>query len=518
VVFEDSRGESRSVTVPDDDRPQGLLATWAQIKAHFWLRRRVGYGLTLRNVSMQFDLARWLRSIPAVAAVVLLVVCGGAYIFSVIRPAGKIGGSRLVMDRVSGRKYVNANGLLYPVLNEASAKLIVGMATEPVGVRRAAIAGRPQGPTVGIAGAPDEMPVTNGPSTAVAVCQKVPLESVAGHVMVAVLDGGVVFGSRADRMGPLDAIVGTLNGQTWVIWGGKKSVVDPNDRIVLSALGIDRDVLNRPVPLTPAFANAVPSGLPLVDPAVPDAGMPAPWSLGRPLSVGAVVQSALPGRGQRFYLVLKDGVQEVSPTVAAMLRSENAFGAADAPVVDPDALAKVPQVTVVQTSQYPPAPVDVLSAQDKPVTCWTWEKGRTASNAAMAVVAGTELPIAAAADALLSPVVGAHDGATVADAVYMAPDAANWVRTTGNSQSSSSQESYWWLAPSGSRFGVNSADHSRESLGLPDVTLPMPWSVLRLFPSGLPPHVELSKADAMAQHENVPNDPAPSALVPSSER
>ncbi|PBJ65052.1 type VII secretion protein EccB, partial [Mycobacterium avium subsp. hominissuis] len=331
-----------------------------------------------------------------------------------------------------------------------------------------------------------------------------------------VLNGGLVFGSRAARMGPLDAIVGTLDGQTWVIWDGKKSVVDPNDRIVLSALGIDRDVVSHPVPLTPAFANAVPSNLPLVDPVVPDAGMPSPWSLGQALTVGAVVQAQLPGRGQRYYLVLKDGVQEVSPTVAAMLRSENAFGAAQAPMVDPDALAKVPQVTIVQTSQYPPAPVHVLTAQDKPVTCWTWQKGRTASSATMGVVAGSELPIAPSADGSLSPVVGAHDGATVADVVYMAPDAANWVHTTGNSQAASSEESYWWLSPSGSRFGVNASDNSRESLGLPANTLPIPWSVLRLFPSGLPPHVELSKADAMAQHENVPTDPAPSALAPAS--
>lgn len=504
------------MTAPDDERPQGLLATWAQIKAHFWLRRRVGYGLTLRNVSMQFDLARWLRSIPAVALVVLVVICAGAYLFSVIHPAGKIGDSRLVMDRASGRKFVNANGLLYPVLNGSSAKLIVGMAMDPVAVTHSAIAARAQGPLVGIAGAPDEMPVTNGESADVAVCQKVPLQSVAGHVVVAVLNGGLVFGSRAARMGPLDAIVGTLDGQTWVIWDGKKSVVDPNDRIVLSALGIDRDVVNHPVPLTPAFANAVPSNLPLVDPVVPDAGMPSPWNLGQALTVGAVVQAQLPGRGQRYYVVLKDGVQEVAPTVAAMLRSENAFGASEAPMVDPDALAKVPQVTIVQTSQYPPAPVHVLSAQDKPVTCWTWQKGRTASSATMGVVAGSELPIAPSADGSLSPVVGAHDGATVADAVYMAPNAANWVRTTGNSQSAASQESYWWLSPSGSRFGVNASDNSRESLGLPADTLPIPWSVLRLFPSGLPPHVELSKADAMAQHENVPTDPAPSALAPAS--
>lgn len=503
------------MTEVDDDRPHGLVATWAQIKAHFWLRRRVGYGLSLRNVSMHFDLARYLRAAPVVVVIMTVVLCGGAYVFSLIHPAGEITDeTRFVMDRDSGRKFIVANGLLYPVLNESSGKLIVGQPANPSWVSHAAVAARSQGPSVGIPGAPDEMGVTNKDSIAVAVCQRVSLDSVVGHPTVAVINGGLVTGPRTAALGSLDVIVGSLGSQTFVIWDGKKSLIDPNDRIVLSALGIERDVVNHPVPLAAGFANAVPSGLPLVDPVVPDAGTPSPWNLGVPLTIGAVVQATLPGHGPRYYLVLKDGVQEVSPTVASMLRSENAFGSADAPVVTPDALAAVPTVTEVQTSQYPPAPVHVISAQDKPVSCWTWERGRSAATATSAVLAGTELPIEPSAISGLAPVVGPHDG-SAADAVYMAPEgAANWVRTTGNSQSAATQESYWWLAASGARFGVDSDEKTLTSLGLKNVpTLPIPWSVLRLFPSGLPPHVELSKADAMAQHETVPVDPAPSALL-----
>ncbi|GAB4989747.1 type VII secretion system ESX-5 subunit EccB5 [Mycobacterium avium subsp. hominissuis] len=489
-----------------------MLATWAQIKAHFWLRRRVGYGLTLRNVSMQFDLAGWVRSMPAIAAALLLVVCGGAYVFSMIRPAGQIGDSRIVQDRGSGTFYVNANGRLYPALNLSSARLIAGTFVEPTQVGSSAISGRPQGPRVGIPGAPDQMGVTNGDQASVAVCQRVPVESVTGHVVVTVLDGGLVLGARADRLTGLDALLGTMNGQTYLVWNGVKSAVDPSDRVVLSALGIDRDALLHARPLAPAFGNAVPSALPLVDPVIPDAGTPVPWNLGVPVVVGSVVQADIPGRGQRFYVVLKDGVQEVPASVASMVRSENAFGATSAPAVAPDALAAVPQVTIVQTSQYPPRPVHVVAGGDKPVSCWTWEKGRTATSATMSVVAGTELPIAAGADAAVTPVVSAHDGVNTADAVYMAAGAANWVVATGNSQSASTQESLWWLSASGSRFGVEAS--SRDALGLGQAPLSLPWTVLRLFPSGLPAHVALSKADALLQHENIPVDPAPGALQP----
>jgi type VII secretion protein EccB len=513
VVVEDTQVELRSAAVGEDDRPSGLLATWAQIKAHFWLRRRVGYGLTLRNVSMKFDMTRYLRQMPWFALVTLVAICAGAFVFSVIRPAGVIGDSRVVMDRSSGRKYVNANGLLYPVTNEASAKLIVGAAGDPVGVSPEAVAARPQGPTVGIPGAPDDMPVTNGDATSVAVCQRTPVDAPGGHVQVAVLNGGVVVGSRADRIGARDAIVGSLDGQTWVLWGGRKSLVGPDDQIVLSALGIDREAVDHAVALTPAFANAVPSDLPLSAPVVPDAGQPAPWDLGRPLMVGAVVQSELPGRGQQYFVVLKGGVQEVSAPVAAMLRSEAAYGMSSAPTVDPDAVARVPQVSVLATTQYPDEALQVLDGRLKPVLCWTWEKGRTAANATTAVLAGTELPLAPSADGAGSPVVGAGDGRT-ADVVFMAAGAANWVRATGNAAASPAQESWWWLSRAGSRFGVASGDRSRQSLGLPDDALPMPWSVLSLLPSGLPAHVELSQADAMSQHANLPSDPGPAPLAP----
>lgn len=498
------------------DRYRGLLTTWTQFTANLWLRSRTGYALTLRNVSMHFDLARWVRAIPVLCVFLALLICGGAFIFSLILPAGVVGDSRIVMDRSSGQLYVNVNGRLHPALNLASARLIVGTYSEPTPATHASIMQRPMGPLVGIAGAPDNMPVTNGSTVSAAVCQRVPVDSVAGDVSVTAINGGIQLGARAAELGPNEAIVGSLGGQTYVIWNGVKSLIDPTDRIVLAALGIDRQVVASPMPLTGALGNAIPSGLPLVDPAVPDAGSPSPWNLGAQTPVGAVVQSELPGQGTQFFLVLKDGVQQVAPTVAAMLRSQNAFGASTPPVVSPDTLAGIPRVTIVQTSQYPPVPLRVIDPLQRPVSCWVWEKGATATSAVAKVVAGTELPIASSADAAVVPVVSSHKGVDGADAVYMARDAANFVATTGNSGTSSTVETMWWLSSSGTRFGLSADPMMRQALGLNGDPLPLPWALVRLFPPGLPDDVALSKEDAMTQHDNLPADAQPAALLPPS--
>ncbi|WP_454793815.1 type VII secretion protein EccB [Mycolicibacterium lutetiense] len=500
------------------DRYRGLLTTWKQVQAYSWLRSRTGYGLTLRNVSMHFDLAAWVRRLPWACGVVWIVAILGAFVFGFIRPAGVVGQSRIVADRSSYELYVDpGDGRLHPVLNLTSARLIVGTYQDPTGVSHDSIAAKPKGPLVGIAGAPFAMNVTNGSGTSVGACQRVAVNSVAGKAVITVINGGVRVGDgRNAELSQTQALVASMDGQTFLIWNGVKAPFDPGDRIVLSALGVDRVIAAAPMPLSPAVGNAIASGLPLVVPAIPDAGTPSPWRLGgEGTPIGAVVQSDTPGRGIEFFVILKDGVQKISATVAAMLRSQNSYGLATPPVVSPDALAAVPQVTIVQTSQFPPVPVQLVDPTTKPVTCWLWEKGRTSTTSAARIVVGTELPISAASDSALVPVVSSHKPGESADFVSMAPDAANYVAVTGNSSTAATREAMWWLSTSGTRFGLSTNQQERTSLGLGDDTLPMPYSVLRLFPRGLPEHVALTKTDAMTEHSSLPVDPAPDAVLPA---
>ncbi|GLE59033.1 type VII secretion protein EccB [Mycobacteroides chelonae] len=461
---------------------------------------------------MHFDLARWIRAMPGVIAFAMLLGIAGGFIFGMILPAGTVGDNKIVMDRSSGERFISVNGKMAPVYNLSSARLILGTYGNPTPVTSASIGRTTKGNKLGISGAPDDMPITNGAGTSVAACQRVPVNSITEKVTVAAIDG-VSLGARAAEL-PRDRVVlARMNDQTYIIWNGAKSLVDPGDRIVLSALGIDGAAVARAQPMSPLVGNAIPSSLPMVDPVVPESGVPSPWKLGVEAPIGSVVQSDLPGRGNRFFLVLREGVQEVSATVAAMLRSENAFGTPRPLAVSPDALTAVPQVTVVQASQYPPDPVSVVNPREQPVTCWVWEKGRTASTASAKVVVGSDFPIPSASDGALLGSVSAHVNKNVADLTYVAPGAANFVAVTGNSTTSPTKEALWWISPSGTRFGVPDVDMDRSALGLTAEPLKIPDVILRLFPRGLPPNVALSQEDAKMAHDNVPVDPAPQPVV-----
>lgn len=501
---------------PESPRVRGLMTTRMQINANRWLRKRIAYALSIRNVRMQFDPARWLRSMPLVAATVIMLGIGAGFVYSIFKPQGVIGESQIVRDRDSNAVYVRANGKLYEALNMSSARLIAGGAQSIVSVPHSEIAREAQGSLMGIPGAPNDLTVTNGAGVQAAVCQRVPVNSSTARVTVTVLDGGVLLGGgRAAALAPDEAVVGVLNGQTYVIFNGRKSVVDPADRIVLAALGISRTVTDRPSPLTTSLGNAIPSGLPLVAPAIPDAGIESQWKLGpSPVPVGAVVGSDIPGQGMKFYVVLKEGVQEITPVVAAMLRSQNAFGLAQPPQVTPDLLAAVPAVTVLEVSQFPASPLRVVDPGVRPVTCWMWERGRTAQSATTVLIAGAELPISPMDDHSVVTVAssyGEHDGA---DQVYLGPGAANWVTQTGNSPKSASRETLWWISPRGTRFGVDtSSNNVREALGLAIDPLAMPWNILRLIPPGLPRNVALSKDDASVTHDRLAVDQAPAPMA-----
>ncbi|SIC20792.1 type VII secretion protein EccB [Mycobacteroides abscessus subsp. abscessus] len=500
---------------PESPRVRGLMTTRMQINANRWLRKRLAYALSIRNVRMQFDPAKWLRSVPLVAAVAIMVGIGGGFVYSLFKPQGVIGESKIVKDRDSNALYVRLNGKLYEALNMSSARLVAGGAQSVVSVPRAEIEREAQGSKLGIPGAPNDMTVTNGAGVQAAVCQRVPVNSSTAHVTVSVLDGGIVLGGRAAALAPDEAVVGALNGQTYVIFNGRKSVVDPADRIVLSALGISRSVTDRPSVLTTSLGNAIPSGLPLVAPAIPDAGIASQWKLGpSPIPVGAVITADIPGQGVKFFVVLKEGVQEITPVVAAMLRSQNAFGLSQPPQVTPDLLAAVPTVTVLEVSQFPAAPLRVVDPGVRPVTCWLWERGRTAQSATTTLIAGAELPISPLADRSVVRVAssyGEHDGA---DQVYLGPGAANWVIQTGNSPKAASRETMWWISPQGTRFGVDTTSANvREALGLDDEPLGMPWNILRLIPSGLPKNVALSKDDASVTHDRLAVDQSPAPIA-----
>lgn len=132
--------------------------------------------------------------------------------------------------------------------------------------------------------------------------------------------------SSAGRAAPLAAgaaVLTRFQGATYVIWGGKRSQVDPADRAITLSLGIDPGT-TVPVEMSRALYDAVPSTEPLRVPVIPLAGAPSQWVPGS--AVGAVLETRTAGGGSQFYVLVPDGVQKITSFVADLIRSANSFG------------------------------------------------------------------------------------------------------------------------------------------------------------------------------------------------
>ena len=96
------------------------------------------------------------------------------FLLSWFKPAGQVGNSKILADRDTGAIYVMVDGRLHPALNLMSARLIAGEPANPTFVKAAELEKYPQGPTVGIPGAPTSMPVAHRRASQWAVCDTAP--------------------------------------------------------------------------------------------------------------------------------------------------------------------------------------------------------------------------------------------------------------------------------------------------------------------------------------------------------
>ena len=275
IGCEEQRQQGASVLdEPDERRKSGRglgHATRVQVTGHQFNARRAALGLTLRRVGMETEPGRR-QSMAMLASVTLTaVICLGALFWSVIRPAGSVGESRIVADQNTGALYVKVGETLYPALNLASARLIAGTADNPVRVRRSEIDSRPRGAMVGIPGAPSELTATAPLRSSWLVCDAVTKAFGAGApepVTVTVIDGQPDLSDRRRVLDKRDAVLLRYGDDVWLIRDGRRSRVDPSQRPVLLALGVPGEAITTARPMSRALFDAIPVGAALTVPAI----------------------------------------------------------------------------------------------------------------------------------------------------------------------------------------------------------------------------------------------------------
>ena len=474
------------------------LSNRDQNSGHLFYNRRLRAATTRFSVRMKHDDRK--QTAALVLSIVLVAIAAGwMVLLNVLKPSGVVGDSAIIGDRESGAIYARIDGRLYPALNLTSARLATGTAGQPTWVKPAEIAKYPTGPLVGIPGAPAAMAVHPGAVSAWAVCDTAGRPRTADKPVVTSI-AGQLAGGRATPMAKDAALLVTFERATYVIWGGKRSQIDPADRAVTLSLGLDPGV-TVPVIISRALFDGLPATEPLRVPKVPDAGTPSKLLSGS--QVGAVLQAQTAGGGTQFYVLLADGVQKVGGFVADLMRSANSYGSTTPRTVTPDVLVNIPEVNSLPVDYYPSKRLNFVDSEANPTTCVGWEKASTDPQARVMIYNGRGLPVPLSMDNRIVRLVrdDRDPASVVANQVLVLSGAANFVTSTSGVITSDSRESLFWVSDSGVRFGIAAGDSTLRALGLdPGSAVQAPWPLLRTFAAG----PALSQQAALVARDTVP--------------
>jgi type VII secretion protein EccB len=266
-----------------------------------------------------------------VGTALAVLLSGGAVVYGLISPAASSAWRNpgaVIVEKETGTRYLYLGGELRPTANYASALLAAGQKPSVQYVGRDTLHGIAVGATIGIPGAPEELPPVAALSPGTwALCLRA--------------DGGTVLDlAPAGRTGPAPAAQRILVASTdrsnpaeYLVWNSVKFPLTAPS--VLPALGLGNQ---QPIPAAAAWLAALPTGNPVVPAQVARAGKPGPAVDGRPAVVGALFATNA-GGAQQYYVLKSDGLAPITRTEVAL------FTVAGAPApaqVDPAVIAAVP--------------------------------------------------------------------------------------------------------------------------------------------------------------------------------
>jgi type VII secretion protein EccB len=335
-----------------------------------------------------------------------------------IQSGVKLEANSIVIEKETGANFVYVDGVLYPVANFASARLVVRSdAPQIVRAPTKSLREYPRGPALGIPAAPDPLPdakaLTDGPWSVCSLPAESRSSTLETHVVIGNLRAnGTMLGKDA---GLLLEQTTTERVNRFLVVNGRRS---PIDQLALTALSL-RTV--RGTPVTDSLIAAIPPGPVIAQPTIPDAGQPGPAVGGIPGLVGQVYESA----GQS-YVLLGDGLSPIGDVMRRVLLASGGepegVSATDAnealsPRKEPFD-AGFPQV--VPTMQFADAPAEQVCAVSR-------DPGNP-DNDDMTVRAYQRAPDTSRLPAAPGAKQNGPDGVRLADAVDMVPGTAALVR------------------------------------------------------------------------------------------
>ncbi len=467
------------------------LTTKVQVSGWRFLLRRVEHAIVRRDTRMFDDPLQFYSRAVTAGIVIAVLICLGAALLAYFKPLGKRGGDSLLVDRTTNQLYVVLpdSGQLRPVYNLTSARLILGNSNNPVAVKSEELDRMPKGQPLGIPGAPYATPVATSPASQWSLCDTViQPESVAPTVDTSVLITALALDDSVGPMEPGQGMLVSYENADWLVTDTGRHAIDLADRAVTSAVGIP--VTARSAPISEGLFNALSNAGPWRLPGIPDAGAPNSVGLPPELVIGSVFKTVTES-DEQHYVVLRNGVAKVNDTTAAALRATNSYGLISSPSMEPSAVARV--VEQVYDSPLPDIPMDMLSREEIPALCWSWQRETGDQAPKTTVIAGRHLPLPSSEMQTGIKQITGDATVHISGGQYVqlqSPDPRFG-------------ESLYYIDPQGVRYGLPD-EETAAKLGLISPRT-APWQVVSLLVDG----PVLTEGAALVEHDTLPSNPNP---------
>jgi len=437
---------------------------------------------------------------------VAVLVAAGFGIYGLLKPGAKEGWKApgtLVVEKETGTRYVYIaqDGALHPVLNYASARLILN--TADIAVKyfsRNSLADAPRGLARGIQGLPDSLPSPNGLVTGPwTVCSRPPLQDRT----VASMTVSVRYPPTGQHIDASHAVLVRTRSDTFLLWDDHQlRITSPS---ALDALHYNR---NAALQVAETWVNSVPPGPDLHAVKVPGVGQPAPAVAGSAATIGQVYR--VPGANNvstQYWVALKDGLALTTETDAYLLIGDAdiklAYGGQNSHFIDitsADVFAATKSKDSAATGGFPatvPVQVDPTQSEGQ-VVCAAYADTTGASTRVTVALTG-QVPGARPQTSLPFSV---NDD--TASQVVLPPGTAAVVRALP--QDNQPTDSFFLVTDAGGKYPVPSRG-VLDILGYRNVQItPVPSGILNLIPTGpaLDPATANQEAAVGSNSVNIP--------------
>jgi type VII secretion protein EccB len=430
------------------------------LQAHQLMTRRASLALLCGEPDSPNQPLRRMNTATVTSIMVGVIAAAVFGVLGLLAPAPASGLTKagtLVLDQDTATSYVPCgDNELCPTLNYASALLALDSSSvDKVVVHQNSLAGYHIGPTIGIAGLPQDLPtaadLVQGPWS---VCTTAGLTALVGGES-----------TEGAALGQAQAVLVEADNADWVLWNGERLSVAPQ---VMQDLFPDE----QPAAVPAGWLDALPQGPDFAAPAIPGSGDAVTGPDGQALRVGQLFQQASPA--QYFVVEASGKLATISQTMAHLL--ETSAGAQAATPITNAAATMGLSGDTIPGGGLPPSLPQVVS-----------------QTATLCTVYGTGLRRSLTTGGTVPSNATPTTGSAGVNAVWL-PSEHGALVAAAPSVDQPSTVTAWFLVYDGQRFALPSASVATV-LGYPQTSKAvLPASVVDLLPQG--PVLDLTAATA----------------------